>query len=103
MESFDGNMFDTLKELKEKFKIETFLLDEVHSYNNFDKEIQSVYELLNIKIFFTSSTALSMSKYRNDISRRVLLKYLHPFSFREYLEFKKGNNIPKLAFDDFIN
>ncbi|MDR3306069.1 MAG: AAA family ATPase [Endomicrobium sp.] len=103
MESFDGNMFDTLKKLKEKLKLETFLLDEVHSYNDFDKEIQSVYELLNIKVFFTSSTALSMSKYKNDMSRRVLLKYLYPFSFREYLEFKRKNDIPKLTFDDFIN
>jgi predicted AAA+ superfamily ATPase len=103
MESFDGNMFDTLKELKEKFNITTFMLDEVHSYNDFDKEIQNAYELLNIKIFFTSSTALSMSKYRNDMSRRVLLKYLHPFSFREYLEFKIQADMPKLTFDDFIN
>jgi predicted AAA+ superfamily ATPase len=103
MESFDANMFDTLKELKEKLKLETFLLDEVHSYNDFDKEIQSIYELLNIKIFFTSSTALSMSKYRSDMSRRVLLKYLYPFSFREYLEFKRKSDIPKLTFNDFLN
>jgi predicted AAA+ superfamily ATPase len=103
MESFDGSMFNILKELKEKFKIETFMLDEVHSYSDFDKEIQSVYEFLNVKIFFTSSTALSMSKYRNDMSRRVLLKHLHPFSFREYLTFKGKSDIPQLTFDDFIN
>jgi predicted AAA+ superfamily ATPase len=103
MESFDESMFNTLKELKEKFKVEIFLLDEVHSYNNFDKEIQSIYELLNVKVLFTSSTALSMSKYRNDMSRRVLLKYLYPFSFREYLEFKGKKDIPKLTLDDLIN
>ncbi|MDR3243823.1 MAG: AAA family ATPase [Elusimicrobiota bacterium] len=104
METFDGNMFDVLKELKEKLKIENFFLDEVHSYDKFDKEIQSVYELLNIKVFFTSSTALSMSKYKNDLSRRVILKYLYPFSLKEYIEFNNSNSqVPVLSFDDFIN
>jgi predicted AAA+ superfamily ATPase len=103
METFDGNMFDALKELKDKLKIEVFLLDEVHSYSNFDKEIQSIYELLDVKIFFTSSTALAMTQYRNDISRRVILKYLYPFSLREYIEFKNNIQIPPLSFDDFIN
>jgi len=103
MESFDGNMFDVIKELKEKLKIETFFLDEVHSYGNFDKEIQSVYELLNVKIFFTSSTALSMSKYKNDMSRRLILKALYPFSLREYVEFKNKTKIAPFEFEDFIN
>jgi len=103
MESFDGNMFNVLKELKEKLKIDTFFLDEVHSYNDFDKEIQSVYELLNLKVFFTSSTALSMAKYKNDMSRRLILKELHPFSLREFIEFKDNAKIAPLSFEKFIN
>ncbi|MDR2192506.1 MAG: AAA family ATPase, partial [Endomicrobium sp.] len=103
MESFDGNMFDVIKELKEKLKITVFFLDEVHGYAAFDKEIQSVYELLNVKIFFTSSIAIAMAKYRNDISRRVLLKELYPFSLREYIEFKNNFVLPPLSFDNFIN
>jgi len=103
MENFDGDMFAVLKELKEKLKIETFLLDEVHGYKNFDKEIQSVYEFLEVKVFFTSSSAILMSKYRNDMSRRLLLKQLYPFSFREYIEFKENKKIDAIAFSDFIN
>jgi len=103
MESFDGNMFNVLKELKEKLKIDTFFLDEVHSYNDFDKEIQSVYELLNVKVFFTSSTALSMAKYKNDMSRRLILKELYPFSLREFIEFKDNAKISPLSFEKFIN
>jgi predicted AAA+ superfamily ATPase len=103
MESFDGNMFDVIKELKEKLKVSVFFLDEVHGYANFDREIQSVYELLNVKIFFTSSTAIAMAKYKNDISRRVLLKELYPFSLREYIEFKNDLILPPLSFDNFVN
>jgi predicted AAA+ superfamily ATPase len=103
METFDGNMFTALQELKEKLKIANFFLDEVHAYGNFDKEIQSIYELLDVKVFFTSSTALSMAKYKNDISRRVLLKNLFPFTLREYIEFKHQMQVSALSFEDFIN
>ncbi|MDR1523110.1 MAG: AAA family ATPase [Endomicrobium sp.] len=103
MESFDGDMFTVIQELKEKLKIVNFFLDEVHAYEKFDNQIQSIYELLNIKVFFTSSTALSMVKYKNDISRRVLLKNLYPFTLREYIEFKNQFQIPSLSFEDFIN
>jgi predicted AAA+ superfamily ATPase len=103
METFEGKMFGALKELKEKLRIEVFMLDEVHAYADFDREIQSIYELLNLKVFFTSSTALSMEKYKNDMSRRVILKELSPFSLREYIEFKTGANIFKISFEDFIN
>ncbi len=102
MESFEGKMFETLKDLKEKLGIRVFLLDEVHAYANFDKEIQSVYELLDLKVFFTSSTALSMGKYKNDMSRRLILKPLYPFSLREYIEFKTDAVIEPLSLEDFM-
>jgi len=103
MESFSGKMFDTLKELKEKLKIQTIFLDEVHSYDDFNKEIQSVYELLDVKVFFTSSTALAMEKSKSDLSRRLMVKYLYPFSLREYIEFKTDEQIPELRLDTFLN
>lgn len=47
--------------------------------------------------------SLSLFDTAYDLSRRVLLRFLYPFSFREYLSFTKEIEIPALTIDDLID
>ncbi len=67
---------------------EYLLLDEVHRYEDFSSYLKTIYDLFEIKVIFTSSSATSILNAKSDLSRRVTLYHLNGFSFREYLEFK---------------
>jgi len=62
------------------------LLDEVHRYKDFSSYLKTMYDLFDIKVIFTSSSATSILNAKSDLSRRVTLYNLYGFSFREYLE-----------------
>jgi len=67
---------------------EYLLLDEVHRYNDFSAYLKTIYDMYNIHVIFTGSSATSILNAKSDLSRRVTLYSLNGFSFREYLEFK---------------
>ena len=67
---------------------EYLLLDEIHRYNDFSAYLKTIYDMYNIYVIFTGSSATSILNAKSDLSRRVTLYNLHGFSFREYLEFK---------------
>ena len=67
---------------------EYLLLDEIHRYNDFSAYLKTIYDLFDIKVIFTGSSATSILNAKSDLSRRVTLYNLHGFSFREYLELK---------------
>ena len=63
-------------------------IDEIHKYKNWSQELKNIYDNLpDLKVVFTSSSALDILKGQYDLSRRSLLYTLHGLSFREYLEF----------------
>lgn len=98
----DNNLFDIAKTLFEKYKIKLLLLDEVHFQKNVELDLKKIFDFLNIRIVFTSSVALAMLESAYDLSRRVQLITIFPFSFREYLLFKKDIDLPTLTIDDII-
>ncbi len=73
---------------------EYLLLDEVHRYEDFSSYLKSLYDLYDIKVIFTSSSATSILNAKSDLSRRVTLYNLFGFSFREYLEVKHQIQLP---------
>lgn len=99
----DLSIFDLVKELSQKYKIKYFYLDEVHYFKDINQELKKIYDMLDVKLFFTSSIALDMQKSKQDLSRRIQLIELPIFSFREYLYFKENIKLAPLKFDQIIN
>lgn len=63
------------------------LLDEVHKYPNWSREIKNVYDAYSdLRLVFTSSSILQIFKGYADLSRRVVAYDLQGLSLREYLE-----------------
>ena len=88
-----------LLELVEKIAdkgYEYLLLDEVHRFTDFSLYLKSIYDIYDIKILFTSSSATSILNAKSDLSRRVTLYNLKGFSFREFLEYIEYKSQSKL-------
>ena len=95
----EEDLFEVLKKLNRDLKFRSFLLDEVHFIEDFDARLKKVFDFLDVRVVFTSSMALALHRSAYDLSRRVRLFKLFPFSFREYAAFKTGKELPVLSFD----
>ena len=82
------DLFDTVKVLFESYHISMFLLDEIHFAVDYKQHLKKIYDFLDVRIIFTSSVSLSLFDSAYDLSRRVRLFRLYPFSYREYLNYK---------------
>lgn len=65
------------------------LIDEVHKYPNWSRELKLIYDgHPDLKVMFTSSSALDLYRGESDLSRRLTTGILHGLSFREFLGFR---------------
>jgi len=79
------------------------LLDEVHKYPNWSREIKLIYDNFpDLKIIFTSSSILEIFKSESDLSRRLISYNLNELSLREFLEFESGITVPLLSLEDIV-
>ena len=96
----DVPLFELAQVLFEKRGIRTLLLDEIHFLPGFDGELKKIFDFLpDLHVVFTSSVALALQQSAFDLSRRVRLVKLLPFSFREYVRFKEGVALDRLVLD----
>ncbi len=102
MDSFDGDLFEFATRCKRDLGINILFLDEIHFYESFSEALKQIYDFLNIRIFFSSSVSLSIFGTSVDLCRRVILKTLYPFSFREYLFFVNDVQIDPIKFEDLV-
>ena len=78
-------------------------LDEVHKYPTWSKEIKEIIDLYpDLKITFSGSSLLQILNADADLSRRVLSYMMEGLSFREYLHFYKGIQLPKHSLESRI-
>lgn len=80
------------------------LIDEVHRYPNWSRELKLIYDgLPELKVFFTSSSALDLYRGEADLSRRLAVQVLHGLSFREYLSLHFKISLDTILFGDLLN
>jgi len=78
-------------------------IDEVHKYALWSRELKVIYDSLpEMKVVFSSSSALDIYRGESDLSRRVFAYHLPGMSFREFLVFKKKINIKAVSLDQVI-
>jgi hypothetical protein len=100
---FTENTLYSLAEHFSKTGGEILLLDEVHKYPEWSRELKLIYDdIPDIQVIFTSSSLLDIFKGESDLSRRVSSYNLHEMSFREYLEFQHGISFPVVSFEKLV-
>jgi len=105
--SFDSigtiNLFNVSKELMES-GIRLLLLDEIHAYPGYGRELKKIYDFLpSLQVVFTSSSSISLHETTYDLSRRVRLIPVPSFSFREFIFFAKNEEIDPISLTDLAN
>mgnify|MGYP002855956773 FL=1 len=79
-------------------------LDEVHKYPTWSKEIKEIIDLWpDLKITFTGSSLLQILNSQADLSRRVLGYHMPGLSFREFVQFYKGIEIPRHSLQEILD
>lgn len=96
----DADLFALARTLAERYGVKLLLLDEVHFLKGYAAALKSIFDFLDLRIVFTSSVALSLTQSAHDLSRRVRLRRLYPFSFGEYLRFRGFADLPPLTLRD---
>lgn len=99
---FDNRLYDLAKEFS-LFGGTHLLLDEVHKYPNWSREIKLIYDNFpDLNIMFTSSSMLEIYKAESDLSRRAISYQLKELSFREFLIFETKNVFPSYSFLEIL-
>ncbi|WP_395054301.1 ATP-binding protein [Flavobacterium sp.] len=79
------------------------LLDEVHKYPNWSREIKLIYDNFpSLNVIFTSSSMLEIYRGESDLSRRAVTYNLKELSFREFISLDLGLELPKFSFEDIL-
>ena len=99
---FDNKLYDLAKQFV-NYGGTHLLLDEVHKYPNWSREIKLIYDNFPIlNVIFTSSSMLEIYKSESDLSRRVIAYNLKELSFREFIEFETKIKLPAYTLKEIL-
>lgn len=79
------------------------VIDEIHKYQNWSHELKSIYDSFpELIIRFSGSSMLNILHEKFDLSRRAVIGYVKPLSFREFLKLGCDIDLPKLTLEDIL-
>lgn len=80
------------------------LIDEIHKYSNWSRELKLMYDgFPDMKFVFTSSSALDIYRGESDLSRRLIMHSLPGLSFREYISMHHDVHFQVVELEDLFN
>ncbi len=96
------SLFELVQEYG-KYGGKCILIDEVHEAMNFEQELKSIYDFLDIKVLFSGSSAIKLTN--PSFTRRYAMYHLPILSFKEYLEITLTTNtqFQSYSFEDIIH
>lgn len=100
---FEVNPLYEFAEYFSKYGGELLCIDEVHKYPDWSSHIKAIYDdIPNLKIIFSGSLILQMSKQKGDLSRRAIIYQLGGLSFREYLNIAHGFSFNAYGLEEIL-
>jgi len=81
---------------------EILVIDEIHKYQNFEIELKKIYDILDLKVIFSGSSALKIDNAKADLSRRAILHHVYGLSFREFVELSRGIELKTYSLEDIL-
>ena len=97
------DLYELVRDLSEAYRYRSFFIDEIHHLDEVSGALKRIYDFLDVTVFFTSSVALQIHEAVHDLARRVRLHRLEYFTFREYLLFRHGEQLPGLTLDELLD
>mgnify|MGYP006281816957 CR=1 FL=1 len=99
----DVDLFELARRLHEGYGISALCIDEIHFVREYARHLKLIHDFLPVKLWFTSSVALSLTATNWDLSQRVVPIALEPFSYREYLWFAHDQGTQPLPLDSCLS
>lgn len=100
---YDHSLYDLARRFV-KYGGTHLLIDEIHKYPMWSREIKNIYDgLPDLKVVFTASSALNILKGEADLSRRALAFELAGLSFREYLKFAHEHSFKSVQLEQLTD
>jgi len=81
---------------------ELLLIDEIHKSKNFSQELKAIYDIFDLQIIFSGSSALEIENASSDLSRRAVVHNLGVLSFREFIELQTGERFKAYRLEEII-
>jgi len=78
------------------------IIDEIHKYKGFEIELKKIYDMLDLQLIFSGSSALNIDHSKGDLSRRAVLYQMKGLSFREFIELKQNITLPKYSLKELL-
>jgi uncharacterized protein len=100
---FSNNTLYSLADAFNKMGGRLLLIDEVHKYPNWSRELKLIYDdFPKLQVIFTSSSILELYKGESDLSRRAISYTLSELSFREYLALIENIHLPSYSLEEIL-
>lgn len=100
---YNHNLVETADQFY-KYGGRYLFIDEVHKYPNWSRELKNIYDgYPDLRVVFSSSSALHIYRGEADLSRRVITYDLPGLSFREFLGLREGVYFPRLEWCDLVD
>lgn len=100
----ENTLLDTADQFVKLYGGELLCIDEIHKYKNWNQELKNIWDSYpNLQILFSGSSSIDLIKGKYDLSRRVILRQMYGFSFREYLEFQTGTKFQTIKLNEILN
>ncbi len=99
---YENRLYELAKQF-EQYGGTHLLLDEVHKYPNWSREIKLIYDNFpKLSVIFTSSSMLEIYKSESDLSRRAVSYHLKALSFREFIAFETGHEFSSHTLEEIL-
>lgn len=95
----------SLYEIAENFYArggELLMIDEIHKSKNFSQELKAIYDIFDLQVIFSGSSALEIEHATGDLSRRAVVHDLGVLSLREFIELQTGQKFRTYTLDEIV-
>jgi hypothetical protein len=98
----NSSLYDIVEEFV-KLGGKVVAIDEIHKYHNWANEIKTIYDSFpDLIIRLSGSSMLNILNEKFDLSRRLVISYVKPLSFREFLNLYADIKLPILSIQDIL-
>ncbi len=96
---YEISLFDFVETFS-KYGGEVIVIDEIHKIKDFQTQIKLIYDFLNIKVYFSGSSAVELTNA--DFTRRYSMFHLSILSLREFIELKEDISLPSFELEKIL-
>ncbi len=79
-----------------------FIIDEIHKASNFSSSLKAIYDLFDLQVIFSGSSALKIEHGKADLSRRAVIHHLGVLSLSEFITLQTEQDYQTFSLKEII-